>query len=173
MNALSSSLFLGFYASAAGTKVLDARGDNCGIVIEQGTSFSAPILAGSAAIIRQYFMDGWYPKGSPSPEDAFTPSGSLIKAILVTSGRPLRYISDGVTSTKTTWTDNNQGYGRVQLNTVLSFLRPSTLNGLTLFVKGAADPSSPHYAELSSGSAPHRYKFTTQNIKDLSPIKVS
>jgi hypothetical protein len=152
---------------------MDAHGDDCGIVIEQGTSFSAPILAGYAAIIRQYFMEGWYPSGFSKPTDGFTPSGSLIKAILVHGGQPLQYISDGVTSTKTTWGDNNQGYGRTQLNTVLSFLRASTLNGLTFFVKGAADPSSPHYVELSSGSSPHQYKFRTQNIKNLSPIKVT
>jgi hypothetical protein len=141
-------------------------------VIEQGTSFSAPILAGYAAIVRQYFMAGWYPSGFLSPQQGFTPSGALIKAILVHGGQPLQYISDGATSTKTTWVDDNQGYGRTQLDAVLSFLRNSTLHGLTLFVKGAVDPKSSHYAELSTGEK-HKYQFTTQNVKNLSPIRVS
>lgn len=76
-------------------------------------------------------MDGWYPTGFLTPNDGFTPSGALIKAILVHGGQPLRYISDGATSTQTSWLDNNQGYGRTQLDAALSFLRDSTLHGLT------------------------------------------
>lgn len=152
--------------------MVNDRNENCGVVIEQGTSFAAPILAGYAALVRQYFMDGWYPSGFANPSHGFKPSGALIKAILVHGGQPLQYISDGASSTKTSWLDNTQGYGRAQLDRVLSFLRNSTLDGLTMFVKGAADPSSPHYAELSSGEQ-HKYKFRTQDVKNLSPIKVN
>ena len=163
---------IGYFVSTAGAEVRDDNNENCGVVIQQGTSFSAPILAGYAAIVRQYFMDGWYPSGFLHPNDGFTPSGALMKAILVHGGQPLQYISDGATSTKTSWGDDHQGYGRTQLDTVLSFLRNSTLNGLTFFVKGAVDPKSPHYAELSRGES-HQYQFTARNVKNLSPIRVS
>lgn len=118
-------------------------------------------------------MDGWYPSGYANPSDGFIPSGSLIKAALVHGGVSLDYITDGETSSKTTWGDNNQGYGRTQLNTVLSFHRNSTLNGLTMFVRGAASKSSEYYVELRSGSKPHEYKFRTQNLKKLSPIRIT
>lgn len=163
---------LGYYVSTAGKGILDDHNENCGIVVEQGTSFSAPILAGYASIVRQYFMDGWYPSGFVDPSHGFTPSGALIKAILVHGGQPLQYISDGATSSKTTWLDNTQGYGRSQLDKALSFLRNSTLRGLTMFVKGAADSSSSHYAELSSSGQQHKYKFKTKGTKNLSPVKV-
>lgn len=172
LEVINSLSLLGYFVSTAGAEVRDDNNQNCGVVIQQGTSFSAPILAGYAAIVRQYFMDGWYPSGFLHPNDGFTPSGALMKAILVHGGQPLQYISDGASSTKTSWGDDHQGYGRTQLDTVLSFLRNSTLNGLTFFVKGAVDPKSPHYAELTRGES-HQYQFTARNVKNLSPIRVS
>src|SRR5204862_1464085 len=45
-----------------------------------GTSYSTPAAAAAAAIIRQYFTDGWYPSGRPLAADAMTPSAALIRA---------------------------------------------------------------------------------------------
>lgn len=78
-----------------------------------GTSMSCPNLAGSAALVRQYFMDGWYPTGSPVTGNAFTPSASLLRAMLVNSG------VDDVTGF--TVPDNNIGWGRILLDHVLYF----------------------------------------------------
>lgn len=44
---------------------------------------ATPVVAGSAALVRQYFMDGWYPFGVKNASAGFTPSGSLTKATLI------------------------------------------------------------------------------------------
>ena len=48
-----------------------------------GTSYSTPLVAGSVALIRQYFMDGYYPSGGKHSQHSFTPSGSLLKAMVI------------------------------------------------------------------------------------------
>src|SRR5207237_9339321 len=54
-----------------------------------GTSYSTPAAAAAAAIIRQYFTDGWYPSGRPLAADAMTPNPPLIRALLIASGVPV------------------------------------------------------------------------------------
>jgi hypothetical protein len=58
-----------------------------------GTSFSAPETAGLAALVRDYFLDGFYPTGSPVPANAITPSGSLVKALILASGESTENVS--------------------------------------------------------------------------------
>jgi subtilisin family serine protease len=80
-----------------------------------GTSMSAPVAAGSAALVRQYFQEGFYPALSSMERDTmnFTaPSAALVKAVLVLSGVPLA--DDSLPNL-------HEGHGRVQLNTVLVF----------------------------------------------------
>ena len=36
---------------------------NTGLLAQQGTSMAAPIAAGAAVLVRQYFVDGYYPTG--------------------------------------------------------------------------------------------------------------
>jgi len=54
-----------------------------------GTSFASPNAAGSAALIRQYFTEGWYPCGSKGCSDPIKPSGSLIKAVMLNGAQPV------------------------------------------------------------------------------------
>ena len=49
----------------------------------QGTSMATPLTAGSAALVRQYFLNGFYPSGTATPSSAFYPSGVLVKAIML------------------------------------------------------------------------------------------
>jgi hypothetical protein len=58
----------------------------CGTVLSSGTSMACPAAAGVATLIRQYFTQGWYPSGSPTPSNAIVPSGALLKAMVVNSG---------------------------------------------------------------------------------------
>ena len=78
-----------------------------------GTSMACPAAAGCAALVRQYFTEGWYPNGAKTPSDAFTPSAALIKAMLINGALDM--------SGESSWPTDNQGFGRVELEDVLYF----------------------------------------------------
>jgi hypothetical protein len=80
-----------------------------------GTSMATPAVCASAALIRQYYVDGYWPSGAANAGDGFTPSGALIKATLVASGEQMT--GSGISG----YPDNNQGWGRVLLNKALYF----------------------------------------------------
>lgn len=56
---------------------------NAGLRFSEGTSMSVPAVAGSAAIVRQYFEEGWYPYGISQSSEKLNPSGALVKAVLL------------------------------------------------------------------------------------------
>ena len=45
-------------------------------------SLAAPDVAGLAALVRDYFIQGCYPSGSVTPANTLAPSGSLVKAVI-------------------------------------------------------------------------------------------
>lgn len=85
----------------------------CGTYALTGTSMAAPAVAGSAALTRQYFEDGYYPSGVPTFDDGFTPSGTLIKATLLNSAVDMTGIGG--------FPSNREGWGRVLLDNALYF----------------------------------------------------
>ena len=68
--------------SAAAKANADAGG-SCDTGDLTGTSMAAPIVAGAAALVRQYFLDGFYPSGAARSADTLAPSGPLVKAVLI------------------------------------------------------------------------------------------
>jgi hypothetical protein len=80
-----------------------------------GTSMATPAVCASGALIRQYFVDGYWPTGVAIPGNSVTPSGALIKAMLVASGE--RMTGSGISA----YPDDNQGWGRVLLDKALYF----------------------------------------------------
>jgi Subtilase family/FlgD Ig-like domain len=78
-----------------------------------GTSMASPGCAGAAALIRQYLTEGWYPTGAKVPANGFAPSAALLKAMLINSGS--NTVSGGLVP------DQNIGYGRVTVDSVLYF----------------------------------------------------
>jgi len=54
---------------------------SCDTIQSRGTSMATPVVAGNAALIRQWFMQGSY-QNKP-----FVPNGALLKAMLVHSGQ--------------------------------------------------------------------------------------
>jgi hypothetical protein len=61
------------------------NGTGCGVGVQVGTSMATPVVSGMASIIRQYFTSGFYPSGAANAPDAFTPTGPLIKSMLLNS----------------------------------------------------------------------------------------
>ena len=103
---------------------------SCDTTFKQGTSMASPAAAGAAVMLRQYFQDRerkfWTKTCHPSSDmfcKPFTPSGMLLKALLIHSGEPMsRYHGDKQNvdlSAKKGKPDVFQGYGRVQLSNVL------------------------------------------------------
>ncbi len=84
---------------------------SCGVISLTGTSMAAPAVAGAAALVRQYFTNGYYPSGVATAEDAFTPSGALIKACLINSAVDMANV--------TGYPAAREGWGRVLLDNAL------------------------------------------------------
>ncbi|MBC7834237.1 MAG: S8 family serine peptidase [Phycisphaerales bacterium] len=88
-------------------------GSSCGVAQATGTSMATPAVAGISMMVRQYFMDGFYPGGVAGGGVAFTPSGALIKSIVINSSvdmtGPAGYPS------------NQEGWGRVLIDNALFF----------------------------------------------------
>ncbi|MBD3368604.1 MAG: S8 family serine peptidase [Candidatus Eisenbacteria bacterium] len=78
----------------------------------QGTSMATPCISGLAALTRQYFREGWYPYGTPTSGEEFSPSAALMKAMILASGTDMatQDIPNG-----------NEGWGRALLDDVLYF----------------------------------------------------
>ena len=68
-------------------KSLDVTKVSCGMSRKSGTSMATPVISGVTALVRQYFVQGYYPDGEKNPSRGFTPMGALLKAVLVNSAQ--------------------------------------------------------------------------------------
>ena len=126
----------GYYVTAArsqasnGQSLLDPSDPIANLFSAAGTSFAAPLVAASAAIVRQYLLEGYYPTGvaGGSPPPTFIPA-SLVKAMLINGAEPLtgytpfdgtrvRLSSFFSPYQEATYTD---GFGRLSLERTLAF----------------------------------------------------
>ncbi|HEX8153444.1 MAG TPA: S8 family serine peptidase, partial [Thermoanaerobaculia bacterium] len=99
------------YVVAGDAKIITG-GRACSVTNQPGTSWSAPTVAGAAALVRQYYTDGFYPSGAAKAADRFTPTAALLKATLIASARavPWRDSSSGLFPAKPV-PSNEQGFG--------------------------------------------------------------
>ena len=76
----------GYYilSANANTNEVGECDDNGGITFQAGTSMATPVVSGTAALVRQYLEDGWYPLGlRPVASNRIQPSALLVKAIFL------------------------------------------------------------------------------------------
>ena len=87
---------------------------------EGGTSFASPDVAGLAALVRDYFQQGFYPTGTATPANAVTPTGSLVKAVILASGEDMNATATPSSSIAVSKRySSDVGYGRANLPGVL------------------------------------------------------
>ena len=152
----------------------DANGSgaqSCSTIEKTGTSMASPSAAGAACLVRQYFIDNSFwnsvcspgkKSGSPSGCQSFTPSGVLVKAILLHSGSQMTLFDFGDPSQPQRTVslgnppDNVQGYGRITLKNVLPL--PSAGYNFGLFVDDqraiSFGSSTVYQANVLDGSIP-------------------
>ena len=82
----------------------------------QGTSMATPLIAGAAALVRQYFQQGMYPTGAPTPSNQFSPSGPLVKAVLIGGAAGLSGFEPDTGLPLAPPPSFRQGFGRLQLS---------------------------------------------------------
>jgi hypothetical protein len=96
-----------------------------------GTSFSSPVIAGCAALVRQYFEEGWYPCGYKGCANPINPFGSLVKAVLMNGAQSLKmvqFVPKGPTLLSVQDYDSNQGMGLVNMIQSLPLRNQNQLN---------------------------------------------
>lgn len=99
----------------------DIRTNNCNTIQEAGTSYASPAVAGAAALVRQYYTDGFYPTGSARTADRMTPSAALLKATIIASARSATYVTSGVNPLAQPAPSYQQGFGFPVLDDALYF----------------------------------------------------
>jgi hypothetical protein len=76
------------------------------------TSLATPHVSAAAALIRQYFTQGYYPTGNASVQHRRTPTAALLKAMLVASCEELNAGAGN-------YPNNQVGWGLIKLNNVM------------------------------------------------------
>ena len=102
------------YSAMPLTSAQAASGDTCQTVRMSGTSMATPLAAGAVTLLRQYFVDGYYPSGVRNANDAMVPSAALLKAVLINGATPMKgFESDGKPIDPPP--SSRQGWGRINL----------------------------------------------------------
>ncbi|MBL8756463.1 MAG: S8 family serine peptidase [Planctomycetes bacterium] len=99
---------------APGSAIVSASTASCGTASLTGTSMACPSATAAAALIRQYFLDGFYPNGANGTGTPITPTGALMKAVLVNS-------CEDMTGVAGTVPNNTEGWGHIVLDRSLYF----------------------------------------------------
>jgi hypothetical protein len=132
---------------APGCSTISAVPSACSVQPNTGTSMACPAVAGTAALVRQYFVDGYYPSGVATVDDAFAPSGALIKSVLINSAVDMTGIGG--------YPSNLEGWGRLLADNAVYF--PGDVRNLEVLddvrnASGLATGESGEYAVTVLGT---------------------
>ncbi|MFQ6106425.1 MAG: S8 family serine peptidase [Thermoplasmata archaeon] len=134
-----------------------------------GTSYSGPVIAGLAAMTRQYYMEGWYPTGEIVPGNALTPSNALLKSTIVAAGQQMQ----GTRADRRgegTWPNNAQGWGRVVLDNALYFPGDASRLHVVDHKEGLATGEVARYSYyVASGSIPFKVVMAYSDYPGATP----
>lgn len=86
---------------------------SCGVTGASGTSMATPAVAGIATLCREYLTEGYYPGGIRNAGTPLTPSGALLKSMLVNASVDMTSVSG--------YPSNQEGWGRLLADNVLFF----------------------------------------------------
>lgn len=99
-----------------------------GLASMQGTSMATAVASGSAALVREYLEEGYWPYGMKVEGFGTSPSGALVKAILLNGAEYLVGAGNNVEGfDRLQPYDNTQNFGRINLS---KSLRIGTLNSI-------------------------------------------
>ena len=114
----------------AGSYQCGAPGESDSSILSMsGTSMAAPGVAGAAALVRQYYVEGFHVSGVKNVTAGFQPSSALVKASILQSGSQIRYqwLNRSRPAPPLQWSSQShspsyeQGYGLMDLSSALSF----------------------------------------------------
>jgi hypothetical protein len=133
---------------------------NCNTNSGCGTSYATPVVVGAAALVRQYYVQGFYPSLAMNMADGFVPSSALVKATLVNSSVSMKG-TDNSGGPIAPIPSNEQGWGRIQLDQTLFF----TGGARKLYVDD-------HRKGIAAGAtAP--FTYTLNGVDAGQPLKVT
>ncbi|HET9765346.1 MAG TPA: S8 family serine peptidase [Thermoanaerobaculia bacterium] len=138
-----------------GSNIVSANNDtnvssnNCNTLTLSGTSMATPGAAGLAALIRQYYVDGWL-AGFRNWLQGMTPSAALLRATLVNS-------AENMTGSASPIPANCQGWGRVLLDNALYFAGETrklwVRDNLGAFATGSSGEARSYALAVEAGQA--------------------
>jgi hypothetical protein len=108
------------YNSSAGNDRNVGGAVNCTTNTGGGTSYASPVAVGAAALVRQYYTDGFYPTGTKNDANKMIPTAALIKATMINSSVSMTG-TDNAGMQISPIPSNEQGWGRVRLDKSLAF----------------------------------------------------
>jgi hypothetical protein len=141
---------------APGCNMTTAGKKNCNgaNITNCATSWATPITAGTAALVRQYYLEGWFPTGTKRAEDKIEhPSAALVKATLLNSTVDMQGVNG--------YPSDLEGWGRVLLTNTLFFAEEGTPK---LFVRDIPNATGLHTHES------HTYNVA---VTDGRPLKIT